>query len=157
MPTDTASLTLSRAAELLGWEGPNRAQRLRRMLLQREAEQQRLIMTRRGSRKRWVYRVTMARLKECCPELFGVPERNASSVTAFRRHLSTIDRRLDERDARLEQQIHHVLHHSEETRSMLCELSERVARSVSENTAVKKTENSLQASDTIQEKRGWLD
>jgi hypothetical protein len=64
-------VTIARAAEGLGLEGPHAAQWLRRYVLQRERELGKEILERVGSgRRRPTYRVNMVSLKRACPELF---------------------------------------------------------------------------------------
>jgi hypothetical protein len=155
MPSDTESMSLERAAAALEWSGPNRAQRLRRLLLQRESEQGRLIMTRRGTPERWAYRVTLARLKECCPELFGGQTETAIGV--LRRHLSTVNDRLASQETRLVRRISQVLHHSERTRQMVEEVATKVNADVSEVGHVEQNDIDPQFIESTQEKRGWFD
>jgi hypothetical protein len=112
-------------------------------------------MTRRGSPKKWRYYVTMGRLKECCPELFGRGQ--DETLGAFRKHMLGVDRRLAERDRILRQEIARVRQHSEETRGMVLEVAERLHSAVELVPTYQENEKEPQFIETAQEKRGWFD
>lgn len=93
----TPPLSLSQASRQLGMSGPGAARRLKRLLLTKERRLKRPLMIRTAGAVRPRYRITMATLRERCPELFSRRDRVVESVRGFVEELRD---RLDELSAR---------------------------------------------------------
>jgi hypothetical protein len=102
MPRKREYLTLDQAAELLGWVGAKRWERLLRVMFAKERLLGKTIMVRTGgSRQGTRYKLSEPMLQRYCPELFIATQDEL--VSDVRRHLSAIDGRvqaiIDERTA----------------------------------------------------------
>lgn len=126
-------LGLAEAAERLGWRGKpkDRARRLLRYLRARERAAQVQIVIDNGAQGNGLrYRVTMRALRRHCRELFV---RSADELAAeFRRHLETIDERIDDRiEMLMRPELEELRAVDEEITNQVAALAARLNRSLS--------------------------
>ena len=119
----TPHMTLKKAAEVLGMEGPNVAQQLRRRLLALEARTGRTFMVRNGlGGTRVRYMVTLSLLREHCPELFNTRE---ETIETMREHLNRYDDMFFETNRKINDLCSKFRSFVSETRASIASLSRR--------------------------------
>jgi hypothetical protein len=92
---NTEPMSLDMAAQVLGWSGGKRGERLQRVLMAKERRLGREILAHNGIVGRGRrYGITMAMLRRYCPEMFLRPP--SELFADLKRHLHAIDERVSD-------------------------------------------------------------